>query len=101
MAVVCMYTFCHAYYSLLLFFFFVKHKTAYEILISDWSSDVFSSDLDVASNGEQAREGFFLYVQHRMSGFGGRWKRPPWKDLSSYPEFMEQRREWKIGRAHV
>src|SRR3546814_6652244 len=26
-------------------FFFVKHKTAYEMLISDWSSDVCSSDL--------------------------------------------------------
>src|SRR3546814_9407040 len=27
------------------FFFFFKHKTAYEMLISDWSSDVCSSDL--------------------------------------------------------
>src|SRR3546814_6387973 len=26
-------------------FFFVKHKTAYEMRISDWSSDVCSSDL--------------------------------------------------------
>src|SRR3546814_5443753 len=26
-------------------FFFVKQKTAYEMRISDWSSDVFSSDL--------------------------------------------------------
>src|SRR3546814_10348778 len=30
----------------LLFFFFFKHKTAYEMRISDWSSDVCSSDLD-------------------------------------------------------
>src|SRR3546814_4609931 len=28
-----------------LFFFFFKHKTAYEMRISDWSSDVCSSDL--------------------------------------------------------
>src|SRR3546814_5172888 len=28
-----------------LLFFFFKQKTAYEMLISDWSSDVFSSDL--------------------------------------------------------
>src|SRR3546814_10526138 len=28
-----------------LFFFFFKQKTAYEMRISDWSSDVFSSDL--------------------------------------------------------
>src|SRR3546814_5092947 len=28
-----------------MFFFFFKHKTAYEMRISDWSSDVCSSDL--------------------------------------------------------
>src|SRR3546814_10366149 len=28
-----------------IFFFFFKHKTAYEVRISDWSSDVCSSDL--------------------------------------------------------
>src|SRR3546814_10219980 len=31
-------------------FFFFKHKTAYEMRISDWSSDVCSSDLPVAAN---------------------------------------------------
>src|SRR3546814_18049876 len=30
----------------ILFFFFFKQKTAYEMRISDWSSDVCSSDLD-------------------------------------------------------
>src|SRR3546814_13585444 len=30
------------------FFFFFKQKTAYEMRISDWSSDVCSSDLQVA-----------------------------------------------------
>src|SRR3546814_3366470 len=30
---------------LVLFFFFFKQKTAYEMRISDWSSDVCSSDL--------------------------------------------------------
>src|SRR3546814_6388043 len=29
------------------FFFFLKQKTAYEMRISDWSSDVCSSDLNV------------------------------------------------------
>src|SRR3546814_5605766 len=29
-----------------MFFFFFKQKTAYEMRISDWSSDVCSSDLD-------------------------------------------------------
>src|SRR3546814_5555265 len=31
-----------------MFFFFFKQKTAYEMRISDWSSDVCSSDLDRA-----------------------------------------------------
>src|SRR3546814_1094437 len=32
-------------FMLTLFFFFFKQKTAYEMRISDWSSDVCSSDL--------------------------------------------------------
>ena len=32
---------------LLVFFFFFKQKTAYEIVSRDWSSDVCSSDLKV------------------------------------------------------
>src|SRR3546814_3728753 len=32
---------------MLLFFFFFKQKTAYEMRISDWSSDVCSSDLRI------------------------------------------------------
>src|SRR3546814_18804604 len=32
------------------FFFFFKQKTAYEMRISDWSSDVCSSDLYIAVN---------------------------------------------------
>ena len=34
-----------------------------------------ANGIDVGNNGEQQREGFFLYVQRRMSGFGGTWKR--------------------------
>src|SRR3546814_20685836 len=33
------------FFIVLLFFFFFKQKTAYEMRISDWSSDVCSSDL--------------------------------------------------------
>src|SRR3546814_6847478 len=32
---------------LMVFFFFFKQKTAYEMRISDWSSDVCSSDLQI------------------------------------------------------
>src|SRR3546814_2803278 len=35
----------HSYCSACEFFFFFKQKTAYEMRISDWSSDVCSSDL--------------------------------------------------------
>src|SRR3546814_3928674 len=35
-------------YMLCFFFFFFKQKTAYEMRISDWSSDVCSSDLQEA-----------------------------------------------------
>src|SRR3546814_5954055 len=35
-------------YDVLCRFFFLKQKTAYEMRISDWSSDVCSSDLHVA-----------------------------------------------------
>src|SRR3546814_5950768 len=34
----------------ILFFFFFKQKTAYEMRISDWSSDVCSSDLRISSS---------------------------------------------------
>src|SRR3546814_16764033 len=39
---------------LLLCFFFVKQKTAYEMRISDWSSDVCSSDLATAKPNRAA-----------------------------------------------
>src|SRR5260221_197424 len=45
--------------------------------------------IDVANNGEQSRESFFTYVQHRMSGFGGESDRPGFADMRSYPSFLE------------
>src|SRR3546814_6924231 len=39
------------------FFFFFKQKTAYEMRISDWSSDVCSSDLPADALGEGPRRG--------------------------------------------
>src|SRR3546814_6783504 len=38
----------HCAYKILSLFFFFKQKTAYEMRISDWSSDVCSSDLLLA-----------------------------------------------------
>src|SRR3546814_19120135 len=53
-----------------LFFFFFKQKTAYEMRISDWSSDVCSSDIAfsaVASVGRNARG----YLCFAVNAFGG------------------------------
>src|SRR6266478_2324594 len=45
--------------------------------------------IDVGNNGEQSRESFFTYVQHRMSGFGGQSQRLPASDVTHYPTFVE------------
>src|SRR3546814_7328374 len=41
-------------YRLGFFLFLYKQKTAYELRISDWSSDVCSSDLIAANDGDNA-----------------------------------------------
>ena len=46
--------------------------------------------ITIGNNGEQQREGFFLYVQHRMSGFGGTWKRPGRRDVFRYPGLVRE-----------
>src|SRR3546814_20346077 len=47
-------TFC---FCLNVFFFFFKQKTAYEMRISDWSSDVCSSDLRLLAQSRLFRHG--------------------------------------------
>jgi 5-methyltetrahydropteroyltriglutamate--homocysteine methyltransferase len=44
--------------------------------------------IDVGNNGEQPRESFFTYVQHRLSGFGGSSERPIMKDIIHYESFV-------------
>src|SRR3546814_10453232 len=44
-------------------FFFFKQKKAYEMRISDWSSDVCSSDLDLLGDGVEL--GVARGVEHR------------------------------------
>src|SRR3546814_3158396 len=48
-------------------FFFFKQKTAYEMRISDWSSDVCSSDLE-ASKSQKSESGSKKSVSHRQQG---------------------------------
>src|SRR3546814_1572243 len=52
---------------LVVFFFFFKQKTAYEMRISDWSSDVCSSDLRL-KRIEQALEKQILTPRDRADG---------------------------------
>ncbi|MCH9675770.1 MAG: hypothetical protein K0U93_30310 [Gammaproteobacteria bacterium] len=49
-----------------------------------------NAGIDIGNDGEQAREGFFLYIQHRMTGFGGSWKRYPRQDFLRYPMYKER-----------
>jgi len=46
--------------------------------------------IDIGNNGEQQREAFFLYVQRRMSGFGGSWERHAFADMIRYPAYAAQ-----------
>jgi 5-methyltetrahydropteroyltriglutamate--homocysteine methyltransferase len=45
--------------------------------------------IDIGNDGEQARESFFTYVQHRMTGFGGSSRRPFMADFVDHPDFVE------------
>jgi 5-methyltetrahydropteroyltriglutamate--homocysteine methyltransferase len=46
--------------------------------------------LDIVNNGEQGRESFFTYVQHRMSGFGGESERSVMRDTVTFPGYRER-----------
>src|SRR3546814_8265349 len=60
-----------------MFLFFFKQKTAYEMRISDWSSDVCSSDLVIVAHlsEEERREteqnGKYLYFGRYLNGKAG------------------------------
>ena len=61
--------------------------------VDDATAAVIASQIeagvDVGNDGEQARESFFTYVQHRMDGFGGTSNRPMFRDLRDHPDFVE------------
>jgi 5-methyltetrahydropteroyltriglutamate--homocysteine methyltransferase len=57
--------------------------------------------IDIANNGEQQREAFFLYVRHRMSGFGGGWTRWPRGDVERYPILKAQMAQMLASREAV
>src|SRR3546814_8236318 len=78
----------------LYFIFFFKHKTAYGIRISDWSSDVCSSDLDPADRAPDAdRREFLAGVVDRVEG-----DRRRERDRRGVEEEMEQAAEQEQRR---
>src|SRR3546814_3730011 len=60
-------------------FFFFKQKTAYEMRISDWSSDVCSSDL-LAKENQRIEEELSQELMHELSARDG-FDVPPSPDL--------------------
>src|SRR3546814_10629920 len=62
------------FYILWVFVFFVKQKTAYEVRISDWSSDVCSSDLEedlgAARELVHSHLRFVVHVARGYNGYG-------------------------------
>ncbi|MDA3040721.1 MAG: methionine synthase, partial [Actinomycetota bacterium] len=58
--------------------------------------------IDIASDGEQGRESFFTYVQHRMSGFGlGDGARRGFQDMNDFPGFLDLLRSQRSRRSQV
>ena len=48
-----------------------------------------AAGIDIGNDGEQARESFVTYVQHRMTGFGGTSQRLLMADLLDHPDFLD------------
>src|SRR3546814_1288685 len=62
----------YVFFCLFWFFFFFKQKTAYEMRISDWSSDVCSSDLVPYTRGAETSRPFAdLIAEARALVAGG------------------------------
>src|SRR3546814_15432168 len=85
----------------ILFVFFVKQKTAYEMRISDWSSDVCSSDLatDAGLDGvlSDLSSGVTGEVHHVDSGY----HIVGMMAVEAAPELAERSEERRVGKECV
>src|SRR3546814_2856224 len=88
---------------ILIFFFFFKQKTAYELRISDWSSDVCSSDLilrafDIGHDSETRMAEYM-----RLAGFTMLTERPDGQQfgfgIAPHPETGRSRVAGHIDRS--
>src|SRR3546814_3515577 len=92
-------------FTLSLFFFFFKQKTAYEMRISDWSSDVCSSDLletfvgvdqlDDGHRAEQEEENLRNFSQVMAQRFDHHRRGVPWVVAAGL-----QQRKYLVGAQH-
>ncbi|MBI3514737.1 MAG: cobalamin-independent methionine synthase II family protein [Proteobacteria bacterium] len=57
--------------------------------------------VDVANDGEQARDGFFLHMKQRLTGLGGAWSRPPRADVERYPIYKQSRGDYLLGKGVI
>src|SRR6187455_2500262 len=86
-------------------FFFFKQKTAYEMVMSDWSSDVCSSDLKRTGTetGTETGPGSRRARRRRVAaatgegGFRGGRERPPRCCASAPPEMKERNNDGRQG----
>jgi 5-methyltetrahydropteroyltriglutamate--homocysteine methyltransferase len=84
-------------------------QAEFEQCVADATAAVIDAQVeagvDIGNDGEQARESFFTYVQHRMTGFGGTSKRPLMRDLLDHPDFLDlalpRRERMKVDLMHA
>src|SRR3546814_4473342 len=93
-------------YIVFLVFFFFKQKTAYEVRISDWSSDVCSSDLDVRPyfcDGDECHMAYHFPLMPRIYMALAQEDRHPVTDIMRQtPEIPDNRaEERRVGKECV
>src|SRR3546814_1075178 len=80
-------------------FFFFKQNTAYEMRISDWSSDVCSSDLPRAGGGGRDRTDDLVLAKHALSQLSYAPRSAMARPVTAALMVGQGRLELQIGRA--
>src|SRR3546814_8701003 len=91
---------CYVYVIFLSFFFF-KQKTAYEMRISDWSSDVCSSDLTTGLDpeAEGGVEGDLAAICNDLGEYDAAFAHFVKQNAASAKSALRKRADKQIGRA--